>query len=228
MNHIHHIIPKHMGGSDDPTNLIELSVEEHAMAHYKLYEQYGKKEDLCAYYMLSGKNQDPEFVKLRSSIGGTASYNRRKELGTDHLPFFGAAFTDDEKLQIASLGGKVQGKINAENGHMRKVQKLSNPSEAGKKGGAATIASGKGAFGDPIQRLESCRKGGYAQGKINAQTGHLKRISALSKRSTGKIWLTNGITNMMIDPTEIIPEGFRKGKTQKKGGVSVTRYPVQN
>lgn len=32
----------------------------------------------------------------------------------------------------------------------------------------------------------------------------------------------------MIDPTEIIPEGFRKVKTQKKGGVSVTRYPVQN
>jgi hypothetical protein len=191
MKHIHHIIPKHMGGTDDPSNLVELTREEHAMAHMKLYEQYGKKEDLGAYYLLTG--QTDEAAKISSSLGGT-----------------------------------VQGKINAENGHMRRIQKLANLSEAGKKGGAATMLSGKGAFGDPIQRLESCKKGGYAQGKINAQTGHLKRISALSKRSTGKIWLTNGITNIMINPGEIIPEGFRKGKTQKKGGVSVTKYTVQD
>jgi hypothetical protein len=55
-----------------------------------------------------------------------------------------------------------------------------------------------------------------AQGKINAQTGHLKKISALSKRSSGKIWLTDGSKNMMINPEEQIPEGFRRGKTQTK------------
>jgi hypothetical protein len=193
MKHIHHIIPKHMGGTDDPSNLIELSRKEHAMAHMKLYEQYGKKEDLGAYYLLTG--QTDKAAKISSSLGGT-----------------------------------VQGKINANNGHMRKIQKLANWSEAGKKGGAATISSGKGAFGDPIQRLESCRKGGRIQGKVNAETGHLKRISALSKRSTGKIWLTDGITNMMINPDEIIPEGFQKGKTQKKGGVNVYKHSnvIQN
>jgi hypothetical protein len=154
MKHKHHIIPRHMGGTDDPSNLVELTRKEHAMAHMKLYEQYGKKEDLGAYY------------------------------------------------------------LNAKNGHMKRVQKLSNPVEAGKKGGAATMASGKGAFGDPIQRLESCRKGGKTQGKINAQTGHLKKISALSKRTSGKIWLTDGSKNMMINPEEQIPEGFFRGKTQ--------------
>jgi hypothetical protein len=220
MKHIHHIIPKHMGGTDDPTNLTELSVEEHAMAHYKLYEHYGKKEDLCAYYMLSGKNQDPEFVKLRASIGGTAAYNRRKELGTDRLPFLSADLTDDEKLQIASLGGKVQGKINSETGHMQRIQKLSDTVAAGKKGGAATIASAKGAFGDPIQRLESCRKGGKAQGKINSESGHLKKLSQMTieenNRNLGMIWVTNGVQNKMLNKTDYIPEGFRRGKTQRK------------
>ena len=55
MKHIHHIIPKHMGGTDDPNNLVELTVEEHAEAHRKLYEQYGHWQDKIAYDMLSGQ-----------------------------------------------------------------------------------------------------------------------------------------------------------------------------
>ena len=55
LKHKHHIIPKHMGGTDDPSNLIELTVEEHAEAHRKLYEQYGHWQDKIAYDMLSGQ-----------------------------------------------------------------------------------------------------------------------------------------------------------------------------
>ena len=40
IKHKHHIIPKHMGGTDDPSNLIELTVEEHAEAHKILFEKY--------------------------------------------------------------------------------------------------------------------------------------------------------------------------------------------
>lgn len=39
-----------MGGSDDPSNLIELTIQEHAEAHKKLYEMYGKEEDKLAWY----------------------------------------------------------------------------------------------------------------------------------------------------------------------------------
>lgn len=37
ITYTHHIIPKHMGGSDDPNNLIELIVDKHAEAHLKLH-----------------------------------------------------------------------------------------------------------------------------------------------------------------------------------------------
>jgi hypothetical protein len=183
MKHIHHIIPRHMGGTDDPKNLIELTRKEHAQAHLKLYEQYGKLEDLGAYYLLSGQT--------------------------------------DEAAKISStLGGKVQGKINSKNGHMKRIQKLSDCSTAGKKGGKATMLSGKGAFGDPVQRLESCKKGGKVQGKINAESGHLKKIAQMSieenKRNLGMKWITDGTTNRMIRKNEEVPTGFRKGKTQKK------------
>lgn len=43
-----------MGGSDDSSNIIELTVEEHAQAHKKLWEQYGKWQDEIAWKALSG------------------------------------------------------------------------------------------------------------------------------------------------------------------------------
>jgi len=53
--HKHHIVPKHMGGSDNPSNLIELTVEEHAEAHRKLFEQHGHWQDKIAWQTLAGQ-----------------------------------------------------------------------------------------------------------------------------------------------------------------------------
>jgi len=213
MKHKHHIIPKHMGGSNDPSNLIELSVEEHSQAHLELYEEYGKKENLCAYYMLSGKSQDPEFKKMVCSLGGIALAKKRKESG-EKWGF--ELMNPDELFEMRSANGKLQGKRNADSGHMQKIQQLSDLSSAGKKGGATTIARGKGSFGNPAERLKSARKGGLTQGKRNAESGHLKRIAQIpSKKNRGMIWVTNGVTNLMIIPTDIIPEGYQRGKTQK-------------
>ena len=55
MRHWHHIVPKHAGGTDDPSNLVLLTVEEHAEAHKKLWEQYGRWQDKIAWQTLSGQ-----------------------------------------------------------------------------------------------------------------------------------------------------------------------------
>lgn len=52
--HIHHIIPRHMGGTDDPSNLVKLTIEEHAEAHKKLWEDHGSEYDRIAWLGLSG------------------------------------------------------------------------------------------------------------------------------------------------------------------------------
>jgi hypothetical protein len=52
--HQHHIIPRHAGGTNDPSNLIRLSIPEHADAHRVLWEQYGRVQDKVAWLGLSG------------------------------------------------------------------------------------------------------------------------------------------------------------------------------
>lgn len=68
--HRHHIIPKHMGGDDSEHNLIELTIEEHADAHRKLYEQYGKSEDFIAWKALSGQINTADIQLEKSRLGG--------------------------------------------------------------------------------------------------------------------------------------------------------------
>jgi hypothetical protein len=89
MNHIHHIIPKHMGGSNEPSNLIELTVEEHAEAHRKLWEKHGKIEDYVAWKGLSGQISLKEILKELCSHPGESN------------PFYGKKHTD-ETIKVIS------------------------------------------------------------------------------------------------------------------------------
>jgi hypothetical protein len=68
--HVHHIVPRHMGGTDDPSNLVELTVEEHAEAHRILYEKYGHWEDKIAWEGLSGQITKQEAIKKLLSEAG--------------------------------------------------------------------------------------------------------------------------------------------------------------
>lgn len=71
-----------MGGSDDPSNIIELSVEEHAEAHRRLYEEYGRWQDKLAWKGLL-KQIGKEEIRLEAIKEGIRtrdmSYFKTKE-----------------------------------------------------------------------------------------------------------------------------------------------------
>jgi len=70
MKHKHHIVPKHAGGTDDPDNLIELTISEHAQAHYDLWLEHGDEFDYLAYLGLSGQiGQEEILQKLLKAAG---------------------------------------------------------------------------------------------------------------------------------------------------------------
>ncbi len=68
-----------MGGTDDLTNLKELTIKQHAAAHKKLYKEHGKWQDCVAYRMLEGQITNYEAkqqVRRLANLGNTNSVGR--------------------------------------------------------------------------------------------------------------------------------------------------------
>lgn len=59
-----------MGGSNDPTNIVELTIEEHAKAHKDLYEKYHNWQDHLAWRCLNAQIDKEEIQKIKSYRGG--------------------------------------------------------------------------------------------------------------------------------------------------------------
>lgn len=113
--HKHHIIPKHMGGSDDPSNLVEVTIEEHANLHKQLWEELDNEEDRIAWLCLSGQITNAEAIILaikKANTGRKASLETRKRMSESRKGekngFFGKKHSNENKKRIkeARLGVK--------------------------------------------------------------------------------------------------------------------------
>lgn len=114
--HNHHIIPKHMGGSDEESNLILLSVEDHAEAHRLLYEKYGKHEDKVAWLSLSSQMDKEEIFLETSKIGGLNNRGipkseEHKKKVSDSIK---AKFEEDPTYR-ERISDSMKGNVNSQN-----------------------------------------------------------------------------------------------------------------
>ena len=111
MKHIHHIIPKHMGGTNDPSNLVKLTPRQHALAHKKLYEQHGNWQDWCAWKGLSGQMKKEEILERIYKINGKRNYHHmhtKQAREKMKMSKIGTKLTDEWKKKISkSLMGRV-------------------------------------------------------------------------------------------------------------------------
>lgn len=79
LRHKHHIIPKYKGGLDDPENLVEVSVTQHAMYHYCNYQLWGNNEDRLVWRGLSGLATKEELIDEMAISFGKKGYKKFKE-----------------------------------------------------------------------------------------------------------------------------------------------------
>lgn len=86
--HKHHIIPRHAGGSDDLSNIIELTIKEHAEAHRQLYLEHGRWQDKLAWLGLLKNINNDEIIRIKQIEGGkytSKNYPEHKSLGGQAL-----------------------------------------------------------------------------------------------------------------------------------------------
>jgi hypothetical protein len=91
-----------MGGTDDPDNLVELTVEEHAEAHKKLWKEYGNEYDHIAWKCLSGQISQAEANILATKLANTgkAPWNKGKT-GLQKSTRRGVPRSEEERKRIS-------------------------------------------------------------------------------------------------------------------------------
>lgn len=76
--HIHHIVPKHLGGTDDASNLVKVTIQKHAELHKQLWEDLGHWEDELAWKALSGQIGKEEIISIKIREGGLKGARKSK------------------------------------------------------------------------------------------------------------------------------------------------------
>lgn len=209
MKHKHHIIPKHMGGTDDPENLVELTIEEHAEAHRLLYEKYGKWQDYYAWKGLSGQIGKEELLKgimlNASKEGGNRARDLKKGIHTEdkELKKYWASL---QPIEAKIKGGKTSGNQNAKSGHCKKIAHL---------GGKASL--GMTFWYNPINNEETrsfeCPGVDWLPG-VKTERVNIEQLRKQSSNRKDSFWIHNPDTgkSKMIFNEEEIPEGFIEGR----------------
>ena len=94
--HKHHIIPKHMGGTDDQANFTYLTVREHVLAHFLLWKIHKNPNDLRSMHMLGAELT----VTQRKVVG---EFCRDNGIG-----FHSDKYTKDIRLEWTNRGRESQ------------------------------------------------------------------------------------------------------------------------
>ena len=74
--HIHHIIPKSMGGDDSEENLVKLTIREHLLAHLLLAKTMISPHMICAYHFMK-RNNYSWTEEMATALGSLISEAKR-------------------------------------------------------------------------------------------------------------------------------------------------------
>ena len=146
MKHIHHIIPKHAGGTDAPENLVELSIVDHANAHKKLYEEHGKWQDKVAWLglaeLINHEQILEEMYKARRGVPTKPHTEETKEKIRNALK--GRKLGPQSLEHVSKRTATCKGRPNASKGKPRGPM----PEEAKQKLSLAKKGKSTGPFSD--------------------------------------------------------------------------------
>jgi len=117
---VHHILPKCMGGTNDPDNLVKLTPEEHYLAHQLLAKQHPTNRKLLYAAILMTASADGTrinnklygWIKRKRSELGRSEETKRKIGESNKLKLKGRKLPKEhaDKIQKAKVGRKISAK----------------------------------------------------------------------------------------------------------------------
>lgn len=189
---IHHIVPKSMGGSDEPSNLVGLTLREHVIAHILLAKAHGGLYWRAAYGMMFGNRLNEistrtietlmrESRKLISAsmIGNTnGSYEWSDErLEIHRLAMSKVAFTDAKRSALMKAWNRNRGSVQSKESNEKRSKRM-------KEIGFVPTKAGD---------FETCSRAGKAnKGKTKPPRSDEHKLN-LSKRKSAKPVIIDGI-----------------------------------
>ncbi len=216
--HKHHLVPKYMGGSNEPENLVEVTVTQHAMFHFCNYQLWGNEEDRIAWRCLSGQitidEAKLEAIALGSKKGGQT--NKEKRTGICGLTF-------EQRSKNGKKGGKIAGEKNKRNGTGFFAMSFEEKSVIGKKSGKKVYEKGIGCFSlTSEERIEVARKVGqktYENGTGIFSLTPEEKIDAAKKGGQKSYEKRAGVHAMSFD--EKSAAGKKAAKTNMENGTGI-------
>lgn len=203
MKHTHHIIPKHMGGTDDPSNLIELTVEQHAEEHKILFEKYGCWQDEVAWKGLAGIIGKEEIIRRIQSEAGKERMRRLGNPLTGIKTKTNFSINDEFRKQVSSLANSP-----AAIAKKRKTMALKKHQQGNKNSQYGT----KWCVKIDAESLDERKKfKDIPEGWITT-TEWKERKKDKTNNAYGTVWVNNGNMNKLIHKNELIPTGWKKGR----------------
>jgi hypothetical protein len=198
-----------MGGTDDPENLIELTIEEHSEAHRILYEQHGRWQDYYAWKGLSGQIGKEQLIKEillnAGKEGGKKTRDLKKGIHTEdkELKKYWASL---QPIEAKIRGGKTSGNQNSESGHCRNIAHLGGKASKGMTFWYNTITNEETrSFESPGENWE---KG------VKIERVNIEQLRNQASNRKYSFWIHNPETgeSKMIFNHDDIPEGFIEGR----------------
>ena len=207
--HKHHIVPRHMGGTDDPENLIELTVEDHAEAHRKLFEEYGHWQDYVAWQGLAGLISKEELVKRIQSEAGKARIEKRGNPFSGVRTWGNFSVNEEFRKQVSALA-------NTPEAIAKKKKTMSERNH--QQGDKNSQAGSKWCVEENAIDLSSRKK------FRDVPTGWITTIEWKDRRknktnnSYGRHWYNDGSKNFYLKESDPMIEKLVKGRLMAVNG----------
>ena len=192
-----------MGGTDDPENLVELTIEEHAEAHRKLFEEHGHWQDYIAWQGLAGLISKEELIRRIQVEAGKFRIEKHGNPFANIKTPYNFSINEEFRKQVSALANTPEAiakkkKTMAD----RKHQQGEKNSQFGKKWYVKE---------DAIDLTERKKFNDVPEGWITTTEWRDRRKNK-SNNAYGRKWYNNGVKNFYLKESDSSIGSLIKGR----------------